>query len=289
MLMPLLGTGGLGKEIAIALAKKQPKEIYLTARTADKCQAVIDEIHQKVPHAPLSVLECDLASLKSVQRAAQKFASLSSRLDILVGSAGLMAVPLGLTQDGYEIQFGTNHLGHALLIKLLLPTMLRTLKEPNGDARIVLLTSQGMGMHPVGGIRFDDLRTKQENLHFARWQLYGQSKLANLLYAAELARRCPQITAVSTHPGVINTNIVSSLGFWDRTLVKVTNIGGMITAEEGARNSLWAVTAPKDQIVDGEYYEPVGMPAKHVRLSQSRELAAQLWDWTEKELESYHL
>jgi NAD(P)-dependent dehydrogenase (short-subunit alcohol dehydrogenase family) len=282
-------TGGLGKEIAIALAKKHPKQIYLAARNVEKCQAFIDEVHQKLPDAPLSALECDLASLKSVQQAARKFASLSSRLDILIGSAGLMAVPLGLTQDGYEIQFGTNHLGHALLIKLLLPTMQRTFQEPNGDTRIVLMTSQGMGLHPAGGIRFDELRTKQDNLLLARWQLYGQSKLANLLYAAELPRRYPQITAASVHPGTINTGLVTGLGFWDRALVKVTNVGGMVTPEEGVRNPLWAATAPKDTIVDGEYYEPVGMPGKHARLSRSRELAARLWDWTEKELESYHL
>jgi NAD(P)-dependent dehydrogenase (short-subunit alcohol dehydrogenase family) len=126
-----------------------------------------------------------------------------------------MAIPTGLTKDGYEIQFGTNHLGHALLIKLLLPTLQRTADETKGgaDPRIVLLASKGMTLHPTGGIVFDELRTTQENLAFAHWRLYGQSKLANILYAAELARRLPQITSVSVHPGVMMTGLVTGLGF----------------------------------------------------------------------------
>ena len=281
------GTAGLGKESIVQFAKHQPAHIYFSGRNSKTAAAVISEVQAAQPDTQITFLQCDLASLASVSEAAKQFTSQSSRLDILLCNAGIMAHPPALTSDGYEIQFGTNHIGHALLIKLLLPTLQRTAAQPNADVRIVSNTSLGFKGHPASGIAFNDLRTKQEYPVIGHWIRYGQSKLANILYAQELARRYPSITSTSVHPGVISTGLVTDLGFWNKALVYVTNVGKMMTLEQGACNQLWAATADKEQVTNGGFYEPVGVPGTHDKLSNDEKLAGELWDWTQKELEGY--
>jgi NAD(P)-dependent dehydrogenase (short-subunit alcohol dehydrogenase family) len=286
----LKGTAGLGKESALALAKHHPERIYFSGRNGTRGAAVVTEIVNSVPGVKATFIECDLASLASIANAAKQFTSTSDRLDILMCNAGVMALPPGLTKDGYEVQFGTNHVGHALLIKLLLPTLLRTAELPGSSVRIVLNTSLGFKGHPRGGIQFNDLRTTQGCFPVAgAWIRYGQSKLANILYAAELGRRYPSITSVSIHPGVINTGLVGNLSFLNRALVKVANIGNFMTPEEGIQNQLWAATAKDGDVVNGAYYEPVAVLGAHDKASSNQDLATQLWDWTQKELEPYSL
>lgn len=255
---------------------------------------MINEV-QASSETSLTFIECDLASLASVQKAAKQFISASARLDMVMCNAGVMALPPGLTSDGYEVQFGTNHLGHALLVKLLLPILLQTVEQvPNSDVRIVFLTSIGFRFHPSGGIVFETLRTTQDFGILGPWSRYAQSKLANIVYAAELARRYPRITTVSVHPGVAATGLVSNLSFFKRFLVYLTNLGQvMASAQEIVGNQLWAatVTGKKDneKIVNGGYYEPVAVLGKLDECSSSEELAGKLWDWTQKELDGYQL
>jgi NAD(P)-dependent dehydrogenase (short-subunit alcohol dehydrogenase family) len=234
----------LGKSSIAELAKHQPAHIYFSGRNAKNADRVIDEIKADVVDALLTFIPCDLASLASIDEAGKLFASKSQRLDILMCNAGIMAVPADVTKDGYEVQFGTNHLGHALLIKHLLPIMLKT-AEAHDDARIVSLTSLGMHAAPTGGIIFKDLQTKQDLGTGGRWYRYGQSKLANVVYSGEIARRYPTISVAVVHPGVIKTDLVTSLGFVDRMLVTLTNIGKMMTPEQGVQNQLWAATVDK--------------------------------------------
>ncbi|MCJ1395298.1 hypothetical protein MMC18_008182 [Xylographa bjoerkii] len=280
------GTAGLGRESVLAFAKHHAEHIYFSGRNAKSAEAVIREVKAAVPDVKITFLECDLASLTSVDEAAKQFSTDSQRLDILLCNAGVMALPPGLTKDGYEIQFGTNHVGHALLVKLLLPTLLRTAEKPNSDVRVVMLTSLGFRAHPSGGIDFPSLRTTRNGI-MGYWVRYGQSKLANILFASELARRYPGITTASVHPGVINTGLVTNLGFLNSALVYVTNPFSMITPEQGVYNSLWATTTKKENLTNGEYYIPVGIPGTHDKESKSKKLAGELWEWTEKELEAY--
>ena len=199
-----------------------------------------------------------------------------------------MAVPPALTEDGYEIQFGTNHLGHALLIKHLIPVMLSTAKD-HGDARIVCLTSTGFGLAPKEGIIFKDLRTTMDMGLGASWTRYGQSKLANILYGSQLAQHYPELSVAVVHPGVINTDLVGGLGLANKMIVRLTNIGQMKTPEEGVQNSLWAATTERKSLQSGAYYEPVAKLGKHSKLSKNEGLAVQLWDWTQKELEKHKI
>lgn len=158
----------------------------------------------------------DLASLSDVRRAVQQLIpQLDSRLDVLICNAGIMATPPGLSPDGYEIQWATNFLGHALLTNLLLP-ILNTTASTCGDARIINTTLEGLMLAPIDkGIVFEDLKTKQEYGFGARWRRYGQSKLAQVLYTNQLAQKYPKLSSIAIHPGVVGTDLVSSLGWAD--------------------------------------------------------------------------
>ncbi|KAF8992356.1 oxidoreductase [Cyathus striatus] len=284
-------TAGLGKQTLLTLAShsQPPAHIYFTGRNPTTGEAVITEIKAKVPNVNLTFVALDLGSLASIKSAISGLHM--ERLDILICNAGVMAIPAALTKDGYEVQFGTNHLGHALIIRLLLPVLLQTVEtNPENSinsGRIVILTSQGFSLHPTGGIVFKDLRTVQEST-FGPWVRYGQSKLANVLYASELSRRYgDKITSLSVHPGVIKTGLVTGLSWKHRALIHLTTIGKTVSLEEGTWNTLWASTVDKGGVVNGEFYEPVGKPGKHARESKNEKLAGELWEWTENQLEEY--
>ncbi|OBT56117.1 hypothetical protein VE04_04154 [Pseudogymnoascus sp. 24MN13] len=285
-ILGLLGNNGLGKQSALQLAKHNPTAIYITSRSLEKGLVAIAEIEAAVPGVKLHLLQLDLASLESVQNAAKEFSASSPHLDILINNAGIMAVPTDVTEDGYEIQFGTNHLGHALLSKLLLPMLLETAETPGADVRIVTLTSLSHSWTPKGGIKFETLRTPQlEESNVAK---YGQSKLANILHSQELARRYPSITCVSVHPGMVETGLSKPMRrkhLWVRMFE--ATIGSLIgvSVEQGVLNQLWAATS-KD-VVSGGYYVPVGNKADGSTDARNEQLARRLWDWTSKELEGY--
>ena len=156
------GNIGLGKETILQLSKHNPSHIYLSARNASKALSAISDIQSSFPSTspppPITFIQCDLSSLPSVQSAAREFAAKEKRLDILILNAGIMAVPPAMTEQGYEIQFGTNHVGHTLLTKLLLPTLLRTAEDGN-DVRVVALSSIGHTGAPLSGILFDQLKS----------------------------------------------------------------------------------------------------------------------------------
>jgi NAD(P)-dependent dehydrogenase (short-subunit alcohol dehydrogenase family) len=202
-----------------------------------------------------------------------------------------MSVPPSLTKEGYEIQFGTNFVGHALLIKLLLPLMEKTQADGDRDVRIVNVTSQGYTLHPKGGILFPELKSTQEELGsgmMGGYARYGQSKLANLLYAKQLVVHYPQFTVTSVHPGIVGTDLYHKKGFLNKMLVFVASMGKVISPAEGAWNQLWAATGRKEDVVkNGGYYEPVGKLPKLEGEGGNEELGRKLWEWTEKELENW--
>lgn len=323
------GNIGLGKETILQLSAHNPSRIYLAARTQSKAETAIADIQSQVPDAPIKFLPCDLTSLASVQACARAFVALESRLDILYLNAGVMALPPGQTQEGYEIQFGTNHVGHALLTKLLLPTLLKTAQgsssppaEDSGevhsaaaardDVRIISVAS--IGHTVVSGLDFDALKTDMSAS--STWTRYGQSKLANILLARELARRHPSLTAVSVHPGFVDTGLYvshfKSLGPLEWAAYKVKNLV-WTSVQDGAKTQLWAGTAAKEVeketggkekeedggkakgkgkgkgVKSGTYYTPIGVTGQGTKASEKDDLAEKLWTWTEKELEGWEL
>jgi NAD(P)-dependent dehydrogenase (short-subunit alcohol dehydrogenase family) len=294
--------GGLGYESLIHLAKHNPEKIYLCARSKAKYDAAMKGITAAVPNAASFViyLELDLASLSSVATAADSFSAENSRLDILMNNAGIMAQPPALTKDGYEIRFGTNHVGHYLLTKRLLPIMQKTAAEPNADVRIINLTSGAykFAPEPTG---FIPATCTTDMASYDTFVRYGQSKLANILFTNELVRRYPAITSVSIHPGLVETGLSTPfaeaypwLSFFLRPI-------WMLVAKQpsvGAYNQTWASVAPVEgkagtdkerlkPVKPGGYYVPVAKEGSMTKFAKDGELAKQLWDWTEAELQKH--
>lgn len=280
---------GLGKQSVLEFARHRPKEIWLAARSLEKAQAAADNITRQVPDASLKLLQLDLSSFESIQKAAKTFRSATDRLDILMLNAGIMAVDPGVTKDGYEIQFGTNHLGHALLTKLLLPVLENTAKTaPDADVRVISLSSRGHKSWPKGGFRFDLLRSSADEL--GSYTCYFQSKLANALFARQLAKEYPQFTVASIHPGVVQTELMNRSTGTPRILRGLVDWVGpyfLASVGQGVRNQLWASVSKN--VVSGEYYEPVGIGGKGSDDATNDSLAKELWDWTENELGSISL
>ncbi|KAK3302881.1 uncharacterized protein B0T15DRAFT_504181 [Chaetomium strumarium] len=283
------GNIGLGKQAVLEYARHQPQLIWLAARSTEKGNAAAAEIRQAVPDAPIRVLELDLASFASVKRTAATVLSTSTRLDILMLNAGIMAQPPGLTADGYELQFGTNHMGHALLTKLLLPLLTQTATSSSSssslsaDVRVISLSSHGHIYAPKPGINFSLLKTPAEDLGFVG--RYSQSKLANVLWARQLARQYPYLTVAAVHPGMVNTQLVENATGTPAFVRMLVRVGRRLFSEveDGVRNQLWASVAAGVQ--SGGYYEPVGVPGGESALAKDEGLGKGLWEWTEKELE----
>jgi retinol dehydrogenase 12 len=285
------GNIGLGKQCVLEYSRHKPARIWLAARNLNKAQAAVDEIKKQVPDAaPIKLLELDLGSFESVKKAARTFTAESDRLDILMLNAGVMATPPGVTEEGYETQFGTNHMGHALLTKLLLPLLEKTANSGSsntapGDVRVVSLSSVAYKWAPQGGIQFNMLKSTADGMDSVR--RYGQSKLANILWTRQLAKQHPLITVAAVHPGQVQTNLATGATgmpgiirlFWPLFALTLTPV------DKGARNQLWA-SVSKD-VQSGEYYEPVGVEGRATALGKDDELAKKIWDWTETELSGH--
>lgn len=235
----------------------------------------------------------DQTSLHSVKDAVEKHFT-HDRLDILICNAGIMAHQTAVSKDGYEIQFATNHLGHAMLIRCLLPTLVKTAKQPGSDVRIISLTSLGFFFHPRDGISFKELESGSTmyRLIMGGWLRYGQSKLANILYATALSKHYPSITSVSVHPGVVKTDIVNNQSLANRLFIYLSQwfMGrGLLQPEQGAWNTAWAAAAAKKgELKNGGFYVPVGKDGWNDVLDKTArdgELADRLWGWTEGILE----
>jgi NAD(P)-dependent dehydrogenase (short-subunit alcohol dehydrogenase family) len=282
------GTAGLGAGSIAALAKHDPAHIFFSGRNEKSATKLISSIRATIPNANLTFFKCDISSLASVQECARLLTSQTTRLDILMLNAGIMATPPSISADGYEIQFATNQLGHSLLVKLLLPVLHSTSKLPGADVRVINMTSVAYKQAPSQGIDFATLKTDQANLGlFSKWARYGQSKLAQLLYTDELARHYPDITWVSVHPGYIFTGLFDGASFLTKLPVLIMSIGSRTPVEKGHFAQCWAATAPK--VVSGGYYEPIGVEGKRATaLARDRELAGRLWEWTQEELKGWN-
>ncbi|ROW15365.1 hypothetical protein VPNG_02262 [Cytospora leucostoma] len=283
------GTAGLGARTLEQLAKKKPSHIYFTGRSTKGAEAIISKIEGFVPRTNITFVQLDQADLASIKRALEKDFK-HDRLDVLICNAGIMATPAGTSKDGYEIQFAINHLGHALIIKKLLPTLLRTAALPGADVRVISITSLGWKGHPAGGIQFETLRSAQDMGFAGPWKRYGQSKLANIIYPAELARRHPRVTALSVHPGVAETELVNTQPFLHKVAIYVGNLGRLDSPGDATLNTLWAAAAaPKSELQNGAWYLPVGVLAQSQldKDASDPELAKKLWDYTEDALKDF--
>ena len=282
------GNSGLGKESILRLAKGTPREIFMGARNRLKAKEAIAEIKSAVPGAKISFLEIDLSSFASIKRAADIFLAQSDRLDILLNNAGLMGVPPGLTEDGYESQFGTNHMGPALLTKLLMPTLEKTAKLPDSDVRIVNLSSDAFRLAPSSGLLLSQNKTPlAEQRGTTR---YGQSKLANLYFTKSLAKHYPLIKSTAVNPGLVRTGITDNTTNsypYISWIFSITFKLFFVTVEKGARPQLFAATGKSELVKSGAFYYPGVEEYAGNALINNAVLADTLWEWTERELKEH--
>jgi NAD(P)-dependent dehydrogenase (short-subunit alcohol dehydrogenase family) len=275
---------GLGLESARALAAKGA-HVILAVRSEDKGRQARDEIAADHPLASLEILPLDLSRLASVRAAAETLKRSHKRLDILLNNAGVMATPYTLTEDGFELQFGTNHLGHFALTGLLFELLL---KAPG--ARVVNVSSQ---VHLVGRMRFDDLAWQHG---YSKWGAYNMSKVANLLFTYELARRIASkglsVLSVAAHPGYAATNLQQrgaelSGATLTAKLIKLLNPLGGQSAAMGALPQLYAATAadvlPCDYVGAGAWFGARGYPKKTHSAKHTHDPDAMRRLWEESE------
>jgi NAD(P)-dependent dehydrogenase (short-subunit alcohol dehydrogenase family) len=249
------GYSGLGKETARAMAAKGA-HVILSGRDATKLSAAADEIAEATG-AKVETLTCDLASLASIRAAAREAKERFDKIDLLINNAGVMACPLDRTADGFEMQFGTNHLGHFLLTNLLMPLI-----ERGECPRIVNLSSRG---HHIDRVHFDD--PNYESREYDKWKAYGQSKTANVLFAVGLEERLADkgIHAYALHPGGIMTNLGRHMSEADlEALRERIRASAAASGQEpqpfksipqGAATTCWVATAEELEGTGGLYCE----------------------------------
>ena len=274
---------GLGYESARAYARKGA-QVVMAVRDVKRGETARARILQSVPQANITVMELDLASLASIHSFADSFNRKYDRLDILHNNAGIMAIPRSQTKDGFETQFGVNHLGHFALTGLLLPIILAT-----PGSRIVTTSSSA---HTFGRINFADLQSQHR---YGRWRAYGQSKIANILFTLELQRKLvasgSTTLSLVAHPGYASTGLqgtsaTTSNAFIEKLMYSVMNASVAQSGAMGALPQLYAATMPDVQ--GGEFYGPRffvrGYPVRSraVKRAYDRDTAARLWQVSEE-------
>ena len=269
---------GIGLEAARVLAGRGAT-VVLACRDEGRAKAAAADLAGR----PAEIVRLDLASLASVRQAAQEISARFGRLDLLINNAGVMMPPFALTEDGFELQLGTNHLGHFALTGLLLP---RLLEVPG--SRVVTVSSNA---HRVGRIHFGDLNFRH---HYSKVRAYGQAKLANLMFSYELQRRLAaagaQTISVAAHPGTSRTNLtrhMSLLAAWLSVPPSAVTSWVVQSPAMGALPTLRAASDPAAR--GGDYYGPDGLleftgyPVRVTSASRSRDATAQRRLWAESE------
>jgi len=267
---------GIGKE-ACRVFYKMGAQIYMLCRNMEKCNEARTEILNSSAiknEERLIPMECDLASMGSVRKFSKEWTNLNKPIHILLNNAGVMACPRSTTVDGFEMQFGVNHLGHFLLTNLLIPFL-----KMAGNARVVTVSSQ---LHTNSPVRLDICgKTEIYDEWFGNWTAYEISKTANILFSVELDRRFRNdgIRSNSLHPGVINTDLgrhnwfLSSFQFVTKSFLK--------TIPQGAATSVFVATAPELEGIGGKYFSDCQFfePKDY---ATDPNTASQLWELSSK-------
>ncbi len=269
------GNSGIGLETAEALAGMGAR-VIVTARNADKGRAAVADIVLRLGgHAQVQLVVFDLADLTTVRRGSDEILEQAPRLDVLVNNAGVVLSERHVTVDGFEATFATNHLGPFLLTNLLLDRL-----RASAPARIVNVASTAHNTARKG-IPFDDLQSKKR---YRGMRVYGESKLANILFTLELARRLAGtgVTANALHPGTVRTGYGAdgdARGFLALG-IKVAK-PFFLSPAKGARTSIYLASSPAVEGVTGEYFDKC-KPAKPRRWAQDAEAAQRLWQVSEE-------
>mmetsp|Transcript_5783 Transcript_5783/g.35915 ORF Transcript_5783/g.35915 Transcript_5783/m.35915 type:complete len:387 (+) Transcript_5783:1836-2996(+) len=295
-------TSGLGKQVAATLCE-QGANVVLAAKERERGERTKQWIVQRVPDANVQAIECDLRSRESIERFAEALRTEKRKVDVLVNNAAVCMCPFRTNEDGVEVQFATNHLGHFHLTNLLLPLLEKGAEKSGSKSRVVNVTCSShyfhYGENPRfrihAGIRFKYIGTPFDRMGHTPLYAYGQSKVANILHAVELDRRLQaqgkSVVAVSVNPGfVLSTGIYQYLGWekgsWQTSLSSWADycfhgLGTCKTLEQGISSILYCVASPRIEELGGQYFADcnVGMHAKDARDESIAEL---LWRESER-------
>jgi NAD(P)-dependent dehydrogenase (short-subunit alcohol dehydrogenase family) len=280
-------SSGLGLESARSLAAAGVT-VVLGVRDPAKGAAALDRLARQVPDGDFALGQLDLSSLDRVRKFAEWMLGRYDQLDMLINNAGVMASPFGHTADGFELQLGTNHLGHFLLTGLLAPIL--AAGEP---ARVVNVSSGG---HWISAMHWDDPHYRSRP--YEKWEAYGQAKTAVILFALELDRRISArgVRAFSVHPGAIHTELSRHLVRSDIESLNARSPGGRLTlkpVDVGAATQVWAATGPELDGLGGLYLEdchiavprpPSSATGGYAPWALDPAAARRLWDWSESEV-----
>jgi NAD(P)-dependent dehydrogenase (short-subunit alcohol dehydrogenase family) len=251
-------TDGIGLATARELAMRG-HDVVLHGRSKEKLLRAREAVSAAAPDAKVDDICADLSDLSAVAGMAQELTARLPKLDVLINNAGVYMTERKVSRDGYEMTLAVNHLAHFLLTSLMLPMLRRC-----GAPRVVTVSSM---VHTSGHIAFDDMNSEQG---YDGYRAYANSKLANALFAAELARREPWLASNSLHPGVIGTKLLHAA---------FTMQGD--TVEEGARTSVYLATSPDVASVSGMYFDDCSAVAPGSQ-ALDRQLARRLWAWSEE-------
>lgn len=252
------GNSGIGL-VTVEQLSRQGAHVILACRRPTEGERMAAGIRQRGAKGRVDTMELDLADLESVRQFATDFGKLNLSLHGLVNNAGVMNTPFSRTRQGFEVQIGTNHLGHYLLTELMLPLLQKSV-----PSRVVILSScfHDKAMGKEGRIDFEDMHFERRK--YDGWTAYAQSKLANVLHAKQLAKRLvgSGVTVASVHPGWVRTNLIrQSMPVWvqDVLLKPLLSLAGMIEPWEGAQTSLYALLSPDVVQHTGAFFSQLGI------------------------------
>ncbi|XP_028758225.1 short-chain dehydrogenase TIC 32, chloroplastic [Neltuma alba] len=278
------GASGIGLEAARVLALRKA-HVIIAARNMEAAKEAKQLILQENESARVDILKLDLCSIKSVRSFVDNFIALDLPLNVLINNAGVMFCPFQVSEDGIEMQFATNHLGHFLLTNLLLDKMKQTAKASGVEGRIINLSSIAHTYTYEEGIRFDKIN---DQIGYSDKKAYGQSKLANILHANELSRRLQEegvnITANSVHPGVIMTPLMRHSSFLMHFL-KLFTFFIWKNVPQGAATTCYVALHPKVKGVSGKYFLDCN-EFQPSAFATDKVLGRKLWDFSNKLIKS---
>lgn len=256
---------GMGRQISLELARTGAT-VVMVCRNRDRGQAALDEVQALSGNDGVELIVADLSSLQSIRALAREFVTLHNRLHVLVNNAGVTLPRRSETVDGLETTFATNHLGPFLLTNLLLPVL-----KASAPARIVTVSSQAQAM---AKLNLDDL---QSSRGYNEIRAYNQTKLLNLLFTYELARRLEGsgVTANAVEPGFVRTNMRVPFPFSLFSFMRTT-------VENGARPTVYAATSPDVEGMNGKFFNQKGTPVRSSSASYDESAARRLWEISER-------
>ncbi|KIM45672.1 hypothetical protein M413DRAFT_24821 [Hebeloma cylindrosporum] len=273
---------GVGKETAKALLTHNAK-VYIAARSQGKAEEAIKELKEETGKEGI-FLKLDLSDLKSIKAAAEEFQSKEKELHVLFNNAGVMVPPVDqLTADNYDLQFGTNVVGHFYFTKLLIPSLVAGAKSSaDGKARVVNTSSSASLL--TSGVDFNTLKDTPARKKRTTTTLYAQSKLGNVLFSNELQRRYGDqgIVSTSLNPGNLKSDLQRHLSWMERTFINPI----LHPASYGALTQLWAGTSAEGLNLGGKYLIPWARIGTGNVVAQDEKLAGELWKWLEEQVEN---